>query len=306
MTKRGVVLIFSLLVVVFLSIILGAFFLKSINENNLARRFVSSTQAFWVAETGVAQAIRNLPDSPTNGNLGNFTYQTNTTFRTTINASDYYDIASTGIVDLPSGGDVRRTLNVVVRTEASDPSKFQYAMQAANDICFGAQCKKDPTRWIHPDTCNGHSCWKEFDATINFRDLFGYELSEVSAVATHYTQSTFPGAVTGVNWVDVSSGGTLRLEGNSVGSGLLIVNGKVEGRGTYDFYGIIYVLGTFKAASGTLGIHGSVVVASSVGIDDFSGTADLYWDQDEVGDALDALNAAVAGSSVSIVSWKEP
>jgi hypothetical protein len=301
MNKHGVVLVFSLLALLVLSILLSSFFIKSINENNFVNRCVNSARAFWVAEAGVAHAKRNLPNSPTNDNIDRYSYETTTTFRATINSCNYYDIVSTGIVALPGGGDTRRTINAIVKTGVIDPTKFQYAIQAANDICFGAQCEKDPERWIHPETCNGHSCWKEFDSTINFRDLFGYELSEVSAIATHYTENNFPGTVTGVNWVDVSEGGTLRLEGTTTGRGVLIVNGKVEARGTYNFYGIIYILDTFQAASGTLAIFGSVVVQNSAGIDEFQGTADITWDQAEIQNALNSL----ANSITTVVSWKE-
>lgn len=301
MNKRGMVLILSFLLMVVLSILSAAFFSFSINENNLIKRYDSSVKALWLAETGVAEAIRNLPNSPNNGNIGNDTYGAVTTFRTTIDINNYYDINSLGVVAFPGGGSVSRTVKVVAKTQAaSNPSKFQYAIDAANDICFGAQCSKDPGRWIHPSTCNGHSCWKESDPTINFQDLFGHQLSDISAIANHYTDSNFPGTVSGVTWVDVASGSTLNLEGSGTGSGVLIVNGNVKGRGTYNFNGIIYVLGTFQAASGTLGIHGSVIVASSAGIDEFNGTADITWDPIKIQDALNFVPM-----KKQIVAWSE-
>jgi type II secretory pathway pseudopilin PulG len=151
MNKEGIALIFSLIVVLVLSILLSALYFKSISENNLVDRYLSSMRAFWVAEAGIAEAKRNLPGSPTNGNLGDYSYETTTTYRTTINNSNYYDISSTGIV--PSlGGNISRTVNAVVKTGPIDPTKFQYSIQAANDLCFGGGCDKDPYKYIHPAT----------------------------------------------------------------------------------------------------------------------------------------------------------
>jgi len=321
MTKRGVVLIFSLLVVLFLTIILGSFFLRSINENNLVRRSVSSTQAFWAAEGGIAQAIRNLPDSPTNGNFGGYSYETTTAYRTTINATDYYNITSTGIVAFPSGGDIRRTINVVVKKGTNDPTKFRYSIQAANNLCFGGpgQCKcpkdatcpptlieiGDPYSYLHPNVspyCNGQDCYIRQDGTINSADLFGYQLTDISSIATHYTD-TVPETISGVTWVDVTPDQTLMVT-DGTGSGVLIINGNVQFGGTYQFRGIIYALGTL-IARGTFDSYGSIIVASAAGVDSVDGTPDLYWDQTEISNALDALNLA-ANSLVGIVSWNEP
>jgi len=327
MTKRGVVLVFSLLVVVVLSIILGAFFLKSINENNLVRRFVSSTQAFWVAESGVAQAMRNLPNSPTNGSLGNYRYETNTTYRTTISSSVYYNINSTGIVNLSTGGNVTRTLNVVVRTPAIDPSKFQYSLQAANGLCFGGlggcKCPKgetcpptlppigDPDRFVFSDdadppdhTCGSHDCYARYSSSTNSQDLFGYQLSEVRNIATYYN-NTVPDPMSGVTWIDVPTGGTLQVTGGGSGSGVLIVNGNAHFAGNYEYRGIIYVLGTLTIpGGGNFESYGSIIVAEDAGVDYINGSPELHWNQTEISNALGTLNAA-AGNLVSMESWKE-
>ncbi len=303
MNKRGITLIFGLLVVLVLSILSGSFFFKSINENNLVRRYVKSTQAFWAAEAGIAEAIRNLANSPTNGNLGDYRYETATVYRATINASDYYDITSTGIADLPSGGDIRRTINVVVKRGSSDPTKFQYGIAAANDLCFGGpgSCNKTPEDFLDPDICNEHPCWKEFDSTINFRDLFGYQQSDVENIATHYDESNFPSAVSGITWVDVTpAGSTLMVTGSLTGTGVLIINGNVHFGGTYQFNGIIYVLGTLTAR-GTFDSYGSIIVASAGGVDTVNGNPTMHWDQAEITQSLQLLS----NNFVDIVSWKE-
>lgn len=306
MNKRGITFIFGLLVVLVLSILSSSFFFKSITENNLVKRYVNSVQAFWVAEAGVAEAIENLPNSPTNCPPNcppNGRYETTTTHRAIINSCDYYDITSTGIVNLPSGGDIRRTINVIVKTGSVDASKFQYGISAANDLCFGGpgNCNKTPEDFLDPDICNGHPCWKEGDTTINFVDLFGYTQSDIENIATHYDSSNFPNAVNGITWVDVTpAGSTLLVTGNLIGEGVLIINGNVQFGGDYRFNGIVYILGTLDAR-GTFDSYGSILVASTAGVDTINGTPTMHWDQTEITESLQLLS----NNFVDIVSWKE-
>lgn len=310
MNKRGVVLIFGLLVAMVLIILVLTFWDKTMDENNFVIRYVNSVRALWVAEAGVAEAIVNLPNSPTNGNLGSYSYATTTVHRITIGGYDYYDIVSTGIVDLPSGGNITREVNVVVKEHSIDPTKFRYSIQAANDLCFGGQnCNKDPYDFIEPDNppgCFGGDCYTEFDGAINFADMFGYGQAFVSSVANHYTETTFPGAISGVTWVDVTPGQYLTINGgsgdpdNPDGTGILIVNGDLRVEGSYVFRGIIYVLGTLRAR-GTFDSYGSIVTASSAGIDSINGTPDFFWDQNDIANALQQLSSF----SRVIVSWKE-
>jgi hypothetical protein len=302
MNKRGFALIAGLMVITVLFILGGSLFLKTANENNLTRRYVNSMKALWVAEAGVAEAIANLPSSPTDGSLDGYTYQTTTTYRATIDNSDYYDVASTGIVPFSSGGDTRRVVGVVVKRGPVDASKFKYGIDAANDLCFGSpvNCNKDAEEFLDPDICDGQSCAKEFDSNINFSDLFGQPQSAVEAIATHYTESTFPGAVSGVTWVDVTPGQTLMVAGGDTGTGILIVEGDVEFAGAYQFQGIIYVLGNLTAR-GTFDAYGSTIVASSVGADSINGTPEFHYDAGVIEDALETLS----NNFKSIVSWKE-
>lgn len=309
MNKRGIALIFSLLVIMVLSILLSSFFIKSINENNLVKRYVGSLEALWAAEAGVADTIQqslpaSVPYTPINCNLGNCHYSTTTNYRTNINGSDYYDIDSTGIVSFPGAGDIRRTVSAIVKKGPVNSAKFKYGIGAANDLCFGGGCHGTPNDYLDPDICNGVACWKEFDATINFRDLFGYSQSDVSAIATHYTDANFmtltSGAVSGVTWVDVAPGNTLDVGGSETGSGVLIIDGNAKFAGSYQFHGIVYILGTFTAR-GTMDAYGSIIVASSAGVDTINGTPEFHYNQPDIETVLQQLS----NDFVDIVSWKE-
>jgi len=299
MNRRGIALIFALLVVLVLSILLSIFFFKSINENNLVNRYVNSVRAFWVAEAGVAEAIKNLPNTYTNDTLGNYYYNaTTTTF------GSYYNITSIGTVGLPNGGYIRRTVKVVAGTGTVNASKFQYALAAANDLCFGGKgsCNKQATEFIDPDVCNGHPCWVENDTTINFRDLFGYEQSEIEQIARHYNSTNFNASLNNETvWVDVDPDSTLMVTGSLTGRGILIINGSVHFGGTYQFSGIVYVLGTLTAR-GTFDSYGTVMVASTSDIDNsVNGNPDFYYNTTEITNALNLL----ANNFVHIVSWRE-
>lgn len=303
MNKRAAALIFSLLVSVVLTILLSSFFIKTINENNLVKRYVNSVRAFWAAEAGLADGIDNLTNSGS-GSLGSYTYQWTTTLRTTISSVDYYDIVATGTVPLAAGGSITRTVSGVVRREPVDPSKFKYGLQAANDLCFGGACNKPASDYVidptPPDSpCPTGICWEEFDDTINFTDMFGQAQADIQAMATTYTDANFPGTISGVTWVDVAAGNTLMATGSETGSGILIINGNVHFGGTYQFHGIIYVLGTM-VARGTFDAYGSVIVASSAGVDSINGTPEFHYDQDDITAALQQIN-----TDKEIVSWKE-
>lgn len=57
MNKRGVVLIICYMVIVVLSILGAAFLMRSISERSVVSKYFDSTQAFWLAEAGVSQAL---------------------------------------------------------------------------------------------------------------------------------------------------------------------------------------------------------------------------------------------------------
>jgi len=63
MNKKASVLILTIFLVVILLILGTALIARSISENNMARRNVDSTHAFWAAEAGVNQALEGLRSS---------------------------------------------------------------------------------------------------------------------------------------------------------------------------------------------------------------------------------------------------
>jgi hypothetical protein len=254
----------------------------------------------------LAVAIAELPNTGAlNGTLYNYNYQTITANRTVINASQYYDINSTGIVPFIPGGDIRRTIQAVVKTGQVDPSKFEYGLAAANYLCFGGagSCNRDPEDFLNPAyNCSGHNCWIENYTTMNFPGLFGCAQSDVEAIAAHYNETTFTGNVSEVSWVDVGSNNTLMVDSDLNGTGILIINGSVHFGGTYLFRGIVYVLGKLTAR-GNFDAWGSVIAASTANVTNTSinGNPTFHWNQTDIGQALQWLS----GLNSTIVSWRE-
>lgn len=82
MNKKGIALVLSFMIIAFLTILGSVFVSGSISESNINRRYANSTQAFWIAEAGLAQGYYNWVNSiaqPQGAvNFGNGSYTINT------------------------------------------------------------------------------------------------------------------------------------------------------------------------------------------------------------------------------------
>lgn len=291
--KRGFVLIFSLIVTMMLSLVLTAFYLQNINESSLARRFADSTQAFWLAEAGLAKLYVNFPASQS-GALGpaNYVYSA----QVGAPSGSYYPVTSTGTVVRSGGKSVARTITAsIYYVPSSIPAtKFKYGIETTTDLVTKGSVAINPS-----------GSWKEF-STLDFSDLFTVTKAQMQAGATHiYTPATFDGAsVDGITWVNVPVGTTLTVAGNLNGSGVLVINGDVHFSGTVDFNGIIYVIGALTM-TGTVETHGSVLAESSTTVDTtIKGNVTINYDSDEIVNALGTVASLKGALSKSIVSWK--
>ena len=289
--RRGVVLIFSLLVTLVLSVLLGALYLKSISENQLANRYVNSIRAFWLAEAGLATVEGSPGLNAASGNLGgaNYTYNVPAPQAVPNTNNLYWIINSTGTVNLPNGSSISRTLTLTVKT-ATDTSKFPYAIDTTAELEIKGSAV----------TING--TFKEEDNSINFTNMFGISKTTMRADATHlYTDSNFNAPVDGITWVDVSSGHTLNIAGSLNGSGILVINGNAKFSGTVTFNGIIYVIGTLTM-TGNVTTYGSIVAESSAEADTtLSGHVTINFDLTQIENAL----VDVQFLNKQIVAWQE-
>jgi len=284
--KKGVVLVFTLLAVVVLAILSSAFYTRTINEKNQVRRSILAIEAFWLAEAGVAAAIRNIPSSLQAGSLKtDYTYSA----ATTLLADPYYQIDSTGSVEIDTGVTIDRSISVVVKISDVSSDNFLYAIETEGDLVT---------------TGNAYTITGDVNENVvlDFETLFGISKEIMKANATHlYDEITFAAPIDGITWVEVTSENQLTTAGNLQGSGILVVEGDMHMSGVEDFDGIVYVIGQLTI-SGTPTIDGTVLAESGADIDTtIKGHVTVNFDIDEITSALDVLGFL----STRIVSWRE-
>lgn len=289
MGKLGMILIWSLVVMVVLAIMLNSFFMETINENNLVKRYVASVRAFWLAEAGIAETIVNMP-SGTSGTVGGSNYSYNTTV-SPLAVDNYYRIDSQGTVTLPDASAVTRLVSAVVRTESISSSNFQHAIRTTVSLDVRGSVEINGT--------------VEENASLDFPDLFGQTKEEVKSCATHlYTElDNNPLPVEGITWVELPEGEELRISFSDwEGEGIFVIAGDVRISGG-TFNGILYVIGELKV-SGNPTINGTILVESSTELVDdttITGNPTINYNISSITAALDPLEFI----SSEVVSWQQ-
>ena len=290
MNRRGVALIFGLLVIMVLSILAASFYFKSINADKLTRRYVESSRAFWLAEAGIAEALSNLPATTASGYIGNPSYTYSAQVTQVPGTTNYYTISSTGSVALQGNQSIDRSLSVIIRTGIVNPAKFQYAIGTTTNLVVKGSVEINPSDSFQENL------------TLDFADLFGISKADMKLnAAAVYTPETFPSSVSGITWVDVPTGSTLTIAGELIGSGILVINGDVHFSGTVEFSGTIYAIGKLTM-TGNVTTTGSVLAESSTTVDTIlTGNVTLNYDPTEIAGAL----SFVQFLNKNIVCWQE-
>lgn len=296
MKDRGAMLVFSLLVVLILSILLASFYFGSISESQLANRYADSTRALWLAEAGIAKVKSNAGIASINGFIDDTRYTYNAV-PTQIGATSYYNVVSTGTVTSPSGKIVTRVVNATMKLVAPSAANFQYGVETtSSDLDYKTKCIEN--------TENPANIAK-IGSTQTFDNLFGISKAEMKAISQDlgtYLSGDFGNTINGngVTWVDVALGQTLDIQ-HLNGSGIVIINGnfKVNGVPTDGFNGILYIIGQLETL-GNSAVYGTVFVESSAAIGaDLTGSSLISYNSANISNAL--LNV----TTKSIVSWKE-
>lgn len=301
MNKRGAVFIFSYFAIIILTGFLGAFFTRSINNSQLARRHVESIRALWLAEAGIAmvQSSIGIPSAVS----GTFesppatTYAYNVPAPAQLGSSNYYTVVSTGAVT--SWGTVSRTVSVTMKLVPPDASQFQYGVETTSSNL--SYQDKNIINSEYP----GQKA--KSNSTKSFLDLFGVPKETLEALAvtqgTHFSSSQFGNTInaSGITWIEVPAGVLMQIE-HLNGSGIVVIEGdfKITGNGRFD--GILYVVGTLTMR-GNPEINGTVFVESTVDEDmvDIQGSpGQVVYSSQYISNALLPLT-----TSKSIVSWRE-
>jgi hypothetical protein len=298
MNNRGAILVFSLFVVLILSVLLASFYFGSINENQLANRYADSTRALWLAEAGIAE----VKSKAGIGLASNFIDDTRYTYNAVPNqlgTTNYYNVVSTGTVtSLDGKRKVKREVNATMKLIAPSAANFLYGVETtSNDLDYKTKCIVN--------TENPANIAKT-GSTQTFENLFGISKAEMKAKSQDqgtYLSGDFGNTIngSGVTWVDVEPPGALLNIEHLQGDGIVIINGnfKVNGVPSDGFDGILYVIGQLETL-GNSAVNGTVFVESSAAIGaDLSGSSLISYDSIKISNAL--LNLATK----SIVSWKE-
>jgi len=135
MNKRGVALILISILLVVLTIFSTALISSSFSENAFALRYLESTQAFWLAEAGINQALNGLRADPSlpaiNGTLGQGGY--NVTINATV-ANQSYNVTSQGFIPINPPFRVSRFIQAEMNLTTIPDNFYNTVIWSENDI----------------------------------------------------------------------------------------------------------------------------------------------------------------------------
>jgi len=319
MNNKGVILIFTLIVLLVLSVILGGFFVATVNNSIWTRKYIERMRAFWLAEAGIAKAMDVLHNvNETVEGYGDYDVTVgelpsiNTIVNNTTVTYYFYNITSTGYA-----GSSSRQLNTIVRRtieKNTNSNFFPYSLESTVDI--EVKGSVDITGDNGCTSCSGNSCsclapqcCKE-NSFLNFPALFGVNKVDLEAYAEttgkKYTPSTLPDEVSGLVWVegDLNIASNQNLSTKAGETAILIVEGNAHFSGNINFNGIIYVIGELTI-TGTVKINGSVLAESKAHTDtDIKGNVALNRNETIIQNALDSALPATETERV-VVGWRE-
>ena len=312
MGKKGAALIIAFMVIVMLTVLGSATISKSVSERFLTQRYAESTQAFWLAEAGVAQALLQLKSDFSNFNaiaptaLGQGEYSIDTIVVEGANRR----VTAHGFVPSQASPRAERTITVLVQSSGgsnlSNPDLLQYAVDTTGELNIGGSAD------IHPPESSHQG------SSLDFEEVFGTTKEAIYALAQEAAASgtghvyTNPGAnqqpVNGITWVELTGSNKYSISSNWSGSGLLIVNGNgmnlaLEITGDWTFTGMIWVMGKIKIA-GNPQITGAIFAESMAGIEsDVTGNPTINLDTAAVSGAFGLLGGGSEG--IQVLSWRE-
>lgn len=306
MTKRGVALIITFMVIVVLTILGSAIISCTITERFLTQRYVESTKAFWLAEAGLNHALSELRSDYTvdsasckwQANLGAGRYCVDLSDE---DANGRRTLIAHGYIPSTTPSRAERKISVLVEgsggSNPSNPGLIEYSIDTTGELHIGGSAKTVPPASSHQGS------------NLDFDEVFGMSEDAVKALAVKaaaegkgyvYTDPpTNQEPVNGITWIELTGSNKFNISGQWSGSGLLIVNGngqnvalEITGSGDMTFTGMIWVIGKIKIA-GKAEITGAIFAESSTGIEsDVTGNSTISFSIPAVEGAFGLLGAA--------------
>jgi hypothetical protein len=300
LSRRGVALILSFMVIVVLTILGTATFWRSISEKNSSQTSLASKKAFWAAEAGLARMAAQLPNTTavSDNNFGGDTKLQYSVPSPTLVAgySNRWTIISTGTYML-SGEQIPRTITAVAEKPSPNPDLIEKAIETTGSLKITGSVTIEPA-----DSSKALS-------ELSFIEVFGMSKDLVKTAATHtYTDpANDQQPVDGITWVNVTGSNKYVISSSGwSGSGLLVVNGNGEdvalsiSGGT--FQGVIWVIGKLSI-SGNPTITGAVFAESDADIENkLSGNATLSFSEIVKDNSFGLLTE---NAPVNFISWQE-
>ncbi len=307
MTKRGVALIVTFMVVVVLTILGSATISRSVSERFITQRYVELTRAFWLAEAGVNHALGELRNDY-NVISGNCKWETNLgSGRYCVDLSDKdingrRTVTAHGYIPSTIPARAERKIKVLVESTPSNPSLLEYAIASSGDLKITGNVKLMPSGSSHAKS------------TLTFEQVFGMTKDQVKAIAVSaqaagtghvYTNPDInQQPVNGITWVDLTGSNKYKISSDWSGSGLLIVNGNgndvaLDISGSWQFTGVIWVIGKVSI-SGTPVITGAIFAESSFTVEStLTGNTKIIFNSTTVSSTFDLL------SPTGLKAWRE-
>jgi len=325
MDRRGAALILVTVLLVVLTILSTALISSSFSENGFARRYLESTQAFWLAEAGMNQALNELKINPTLqfidntklGQIGGYSATVDSTGL--INLNGNINVTAYGFVPF-NGPRVERGIQVIINRTTFTPNNFyndtvlystgdvvikNNAFEINGNVIYGDNLTVRETDNIHG---NSTQVTNATLPALNFEQLKyisrqqGYYYNGTASVPPFPTEFWNDQAAQIPNVFFWDNTSPLTLKG-TVG-GLFIVGGgdvttDIRIIGNVIVRGCIYTTGQFKIDGGgsALNIDGSILASNAT----INGGGNLSYNQTYMLTMQDWSSNA----TVTVTSWKD-
>jgi Tfp pilus assembly protein PilX len=149
MNKKGIVLLIGLMVITVLTILGSVIISRSISESRVVQRNMEATQAFWLSEAGINQALKGLRGDYTLTNIPSTTLPPGAYSATIVeNADGTRTVTARGCIPsgcnctaLPNNCRVTRIVEAVMNKYEVIPEHFyENAIYTAGNVNIGSNC----------------------------------------------------------------------------------------------------------------------------------------------------------------------
>jgi cytoskeletal protein CcmA (bactofilin family) len=315
MNKKGIVLLLGLMVITVLTVLGTVVISRSISESRAVQRHVESTQAFWLAEAAVNQALKALrisySTSSVAGTIGSGRYSATITS----NADGSRTITAHGFVPA-SNSHVERKLEITAN-KFSPSGFYDNTLCAAGNVAISGSSYSIVGDVTYAGTISSTS---NITGTVthdpSISPLAALDFTQLRTISqsqsNYHSASQLSGPFPASFWYNETLGipnvvfleGNLTLHGNSSVAGFFVVGGEV----TYDatlsgnvaVIGCIYTRGnlTINGGGNALNIDGGVWVGSQTTL---HGGVALAYNQTY----MDAVENLHINTNVQLTSWKD-